>query len=75
MAGNVSEWVADWHGRAYYSRSPGRNPPGPESGVKRVMRGGAWDRPLDRVRSAWRYRREPTFRNFNLGFRCASDSE
>src|SRR5438128_11485528 len=28
--------------RAYYSRSPERNPAGADSGVRRVSRGGAW---------------------------------
>lgn len=29
MAGNVSEWVADWFDADYYQRSPERNPQGP----------------------------------------------
>jgi len=30
MAGNVSEWVADWYAREYYSKSPTQNPKGPD---------------------------------------------
>ena len=37
MAGNVSEWVADWYGESYYKNSPARDPTGPGSGVKRVV--------------------------------------
>jgi len=42
MAGNVWEYVADWHHEDYYSRSPDSNPPGPASGDYRVVRGGSW---------------------------------
>jgi formylglycine-generating enzyme required for sulfatase activity len=40
MAGNVAEWVNDWHQEDYYSVSPGSNPPGPATGELKVRRGG-----------------------------------
>ncbi len=40
MAGNVEEWVADWWAPDYYSRSPYRNPLGPDTGEDKVLRSG-----------------------------------
>ena len=73
MAGNVSEWTADWYGEDYYSKSPVRNPTGPPSGQSRVLRGGSWlSAPVD-VRSANRDMEAPTRRGETIGFRCAQD--
>ncbi len=47
MSGNVWEWTQDRYGRNYYQTSPRDNPPGPEDGTMRVLRGGCW---LDRSR-------------------------
>ncbi|WP_437185140.1 SUMF1/EgtB/PvdO family nonheme iron enzyme [Planctomicrobium sp. SH668] len=42
MRGNAWEWTADWFSRGYYSRSPEVNPPGPERGFLKVVRGSNW---------------------------------
>ena len=40
MSGNAYEWVNDWYDPEYYSKSPGHNPQGPETGTAKVYRGG-----------------------------------
>ena len=77
MAGNVYEWVADWHAPDYYAYSPGSNPKGPNSGSSRVLRGGSWhdalaeDHGTSCLRVATRYSSGPTFEFYYIGFRCA----
>ena len=73
MAGNVSEWVADWFGPGYYAQSPANNPPGPDHGTGRSIRGGAWtDAEYEWVlRSAYRAGGKPTDKDNTTGFRCA----
>jgi formylglycine-generating enzyme len=73
MAGNAAEWVADWYERDYYQRSPGRNPPGPSAGEKRVLRGGSWADVPSALRVTARFSAEPDFEDRTIGFRCAMD--
>ena len=63
MAGNVSEWVDD------------EAPPdaGDPVGPRRIVKGGGSDSYPSAVRPAARQAREPEFRHFSLGFRCAAD--
>ncbi len=72
MAGNTWEWVADAYAEDYYARSPNRNPPGPDGGALRVMRGGSWFYGREDVRSARRDYVGPDHSGADTGFRCAS---
>jgi len=54
MHGNVWEWCNDYYSETYYSESPLKNPAGPASGNKRVLRGGAWSSTADACRAAYR---------------------
>jgi formylglycine-generating enzyme required for sulfatase activity len=69
--GNVWEWVADWYGNDYYAFSPEHNPQGPDSGVERVQRSGAWINELRDVRPTIRGRVDPSLSGVDVGFRCA----
>ena len=72
MVGNTWEWVADWFSGDYYVDAPNRNPKGPSSGDRRVVRGGSWGS-LDstRFRTADRNWFHPDDANSFVGFRCA----
>ena len=73
LAGNVYEWVGDWHGEAYYKQSAVKNPGGPTSGDYRVVRGGSWDYGSRNLRSSSRSGVQPGDRHDVLGFRCVRE--
>lgn len=75
MAGNAAEWVADWYDPHYYEVSPKRNPKGPETGEKKVIRGGSWEDPPDGLRVTRRTSARPDYQDLTIGFRCAKDAE
>jgi len=72
MAGNVTEWVNDWFDVDYYSVSPASNPPGPDTGYGKVVRGGNWQRIANNLRVARRYGEPPDIQWNDTGFRCAA---
>ena len=73
MAGNVWEWCADWYDVSYYAESDAKNPKGPETGERRVLRGGAWYRASHSLRTAERVSDYPDSSLNVVGFRCAMD--
>jgi formylglycine-generating enzyme required for sulfatase activity len=75
MAGNVSEWVADWLSPEYYNNPPSSNPLGPDAGEYRVWRGGSWaNTSTDLIRTYGRTGNLPTDASGGIGFRCARDA-
>ena len=75
LYGNVLEWCHDAYSPSYYSESPGKDPRGPASGDKRVMRGGAWNSSADTCRATARFAESPgiadaCFARDTFGFRC-----
>lgn len=70
MAGNAFEWVLDWYNSNYYAVSPEEDPRGPESGEKRVLKGGSFVHSDSALRCASRGRYAPHERRANHGFRC-----
>ncbi len=72
MAGNVWEWVADFHAPYTYSDNAAVNPKGPSIGEERVIRGGAWNGSDPAwLRPTYRYFAPPVMRSHGIGFRCA----
>ncbi len=70
MAGNAFEWTLDWYDASYYAASPIQDPPGPESGVYRVIRGSGFESDASQVASAIRRPGSPEYASRDLGFRC-----
>ncbi len=71
LAGNISEWIYDWHLAEFYLFSPKRNPTGPQKGQYKVIRGGNWRNNAEDVKMVYRNATIPSIRKKTLGFRCA----
>ena len=74
LSGNAEEWVHDWHRVDYYRQSKEvRDPTGPASGTKRVIKGGSYKSPSHQIRIAMRMFGKPRDKGPRIGFRCAMD--
>jgi eukaryotic-like serine/threonine-protein kinase len=71
MAGNVREWVNDWFSPIYYRHSPAENPPGPNKGEVRSLRGGSFLDDERQIRIYNRFGHYPDSSGIDRGFRCA----
>lgn len=74
MAGNVSEWVADWYDEKYYTTSPKNNPQGPVRGIEKSFRGGSFVNSSRAMKSSSRESNLPTDQGLYVGIRCAQDA-
>jgi len=75
MLGNVAEWCNDVYDENYYKAAPDRNPVGPKSGGKYVLRGGAYNSTAKNLRASYRQGEAPgtydgCFGGDHLGARC-----
>jgi formylglycine-generating enzyme required for sulfatase activity len=63
--------LADWYAADYYQNSPRVNPLGPESGTKKILKGGSWISTEDEIRIQFRMDYTPDISSSSWGFRCA----
>jgi formylglycine-generating enzyme required for sulfatase activity len=78
--GNVAEWCNDFYAVDYYQKSPAKNPRGPATGNKKVVRGGSWNSRASDCRSSYRSSENPAYADVCIGyydvygFRCVRNA-
>ena len=73
MSGNAMEWVQDWLDSRYYEQGDMVDPQGPETGVRKVEKGGWWGSHPFVARAAYRHFEDPpTYQDHHIGVRVVS---
>ena len=73
MYGNVGEWCFDYYGD--YGTASQTDPAGPDSGTRRVYRGGGWNDFGKNLRSAYRAAMQQTSAAYNGGLRLVYNAD
>lgn len=73
MHGNVSEWVVDWFDN--YPSGRFLDPKGPQTGERRVRRGGSWEVVAKSCTATKRNDSGPGYRSGDVGFRLVRTPE
>ena len=71
MHGNVWEWCEDRYHHSYYLAPSNSSPWVSDGDSTRVIRGGSWTYGSSVARCAYRYKYNPTYTSYYIGFRCA----
>jgi formylglycine-generating enzyme required for sulfatase activity len=78
MVGNAKEWVNDWYAKDYYQQSPDKDPQGPSSGTKKVMRSTPrYEEPWAAAHSVFRRSEDPVREDYYItsSFRCSIQTD
>lgn len=77
LVGSVWNWCFDWYDKEYYRKSPDSNPAGPETGIRKAVRGGNWvflgccsGTPAYALRTSRRNSFHQSIQKKSIGFRC-----
>jgi formylglycine-generating enzyme required for sulfatase activity len=74
MSGNVQEWCGDWYDENYYTEDNKSNPKGPNTGILKVVRGGASYYPQEAAEVISRHKERPNARQIDIGFRIVKEA-